>query len=369
MSGKTPFPISRRAFGLGAIAAGAAIGLKPGWAQAPKSGADLWRHLSSLSGEERKAVLEKGAAAEGGAVIYGALGIDRAKFLINDFNKAYPSLNVDFVRLTQADIPTRLRAEAQTGQTQCDMVISTVTYANVIADYLAPYEHSTWDRWDPRFLFGSLEQGWTSVVYELLPTTIAWRTDRGISEADQPKTLQDVQSPMWKGRAGATTQLEEFVYAMLSKYGEKDGMAQVEALAALDNKLVASNAALAESLGSGQVDMTWNFVAHRAYYLQKKGAPIDWVFMQPQFCQGVGISGIKDAPHPYTAALFLDHLLQADSMERLDKLEPGRIFGNRDGTYQLSLSDFPDLEVYKPLPVEEFARLNTLVEQTFIRRR
>lgn len=366
-----PGHMTRRTFGVSTLALGAALPLRPLHAQdaAPTDPSEVWQYIDGLAGEERRDVLTREAAREGGAVIYGALGIDRAKFIIDEFNKVHPDIRIDFVRLKQGEIPTRLQAETQTDNAQADMVISTVTYANVIKDYLAPFRHESWDRWDERFLFGSMEEGWTSTVYELLPTTIAWRTDRGISDEEAPKTIQDVMDTKWKGRTGCTTQLEEFIDAMVEKYGEEEGMAGVTQLADLDNNMVASNAALAELLGSGAVDVTWNFVAHRAHFLDRKGAPIKWTYMRPQFAQGVGISALKDAPHPYSAALFLDHLLSASAMETLDQLEPGRIFGNLDGTYRLSLADFPDLQVYRPLPVQDFSRLNRLVENTFIRRR
>lgn len=361
--------MSRRTFGLSAAAAGIGLSVRPAAADAPTAAVDVWPYLAKLSGDERQATLEKEAAREGELTIYGATGIDRAQFLIKDFNNRYPGIKCSFVRLTQDDVVTRVIAEQRSGKTASDLVISTVTYADLIKDAFAPYQHRSWSDWDKRFLFGSYDEGWTAVVYELLPTTIAWRTDRGISDADAPKDLADVQNPKWKGRTGCTSQLEEFIDAMTKTYGEEEGMRQVANLAALDNQLVASNAQLAETLGSGQVDMTWDFVAHRAYFLQRKGAPIKWVFMKPQFAEGVGISISKQAPRPYAAALFMDYLLEADTLQRLDKLEPGRVFGNLKGKYDLSLENFPDLFAYQPIPSARFKKLNRYVEQNFTRRK
>jgi iron(III) transport system substrate-binding protein len=361
--------MSRRAFAWSAAAAGIGLSVRPALAAAPTAAADVWPYLAKLSGDQRQATLEREANREGSLTIYGATGIDRAQFLIKDFNNRYPNIECSFVRLTQDDVVTRTVAEQRTGKTASDLVISTVTYAELVKDTFAPYQHRSWADWDKRFLFGSYEEGWTSVVLELLPTTIAWRTDRGISDADAPKNLADVQDPKWKGRTACTSQLEEFIDAMTKKYGEEDGMRQVANLAALNNQIVASNASLAETLGSGQVDMTWNFVAHRAYFLQRRGAPIKWAFMEPQFAQGVGLSVSKAAPKPYAAALFMDHLLEADTLERLDKLEPGRIFGNLKGKYDLSLESFPDLTIYQPIPAARFKKLNRYVEENFKRRK
>ncbi len=361
--------IGRRTFTAGMAALGALAAPGISYAQAPAAARDAWPYLASLPPAERRRIVEREAAREGSLTIYGALGIDRAQFLTKQFNEKYPGVKVDFVRLTQTDLISRLLAEQRANQTASDLIISVTTYLDIIKGAIAPYEHSTWGDWDKRFLFGSNAAGWTSVVYELLPTTIAWRTDRGITKETAPKLLREVQDPKWKGRAGCTSQLEEFVDAMHAKYGEAEGNRQVLALAALDNQLVASNAALAESLGAGQVDMTWNFVAHRAYFLQRRGAPIDWVFMDPQFAQGVGASAVLNAPRPYAAALFMDFLLEAGTLEDLDKLEAGRLFGPLKGKYALSANDFPEMLIYRPIPAAQFRRLNAFVEENFVRRK
>jgi iron(III) transport system substrate-binding protein len=358
-----------RVWAVAALALAAVLRPEVSMAQtAPKEADKAWPFIAGLPPEQRQAVIEREANREGSIVIYGALGIDRAKFLVDEFNRVYPKIKVEFVRLTANDLLTKLTAEHRAHRMNADLVITTTSYMDLLKDTLAPYQQRSWADWDSRFLFGSAAKGWTGVVYELLPTTIAWRTDRGITRKTAPKTLVEMEDPKWRGRAGATTQLEEFIDSMFVTYGEAAGMEQVKRLAALDNKLIATNAALADMLGSGEVDLTWNFVAHRAYFLQKKGAPIDWVFMDPQFAQGVTISITRLTSRPYAAAAFMDHLLEAETLEKLDRLEAGRIFGNTKGKYAIALDQFPKMLIYRSLPKEEFARLNGIVQELFIRR-
>src|SRR5690348_13645798 len=90
-------------------------GLTPRFAiaQAPRDNAKIWPYLASLSGPERKEVLEREARKDGSLVIYGATGLDRGQFWVREFNKRYPDIKADFVRLTAQDIVQRVAAEAR----------------------------------------------------------------------------------------------------------------------------------------------------------------------------------------------------------------------------------------------------------------
>jgi ABC-type glycerol-3-phosphate transport system substrate-binding protein len=124
-------------------------------AQAPRDNAKIWPYLASLSGEERKTVLEREARKDGSLVIYGATGLDRGQFWVREFNKRYPDIKVDFVRLTAQDIVQRVMAESRANRSQADLLFETINYAHVLSNYLAPYETVEWPNFDKRFLYGS----------------------------------------------------------------------------------------------------------------------------------------------------------------------------------------------------------------------
>src|SRR3546814_17013196 len=80
-----------------------------------------------------------------------------------------------------------------------------------------------------------------------------------------------------------------------------------ERLAALDNRLYRSTAALAQGLAAGEFDVAWNFTAHRPVKLMKDGAPVNFVFADPVFGLGITYSVAKGAPPPSGAARSAAH--------------------------------------------------------------
>ena len=334
---------------------------------APPEGPAVWTFLASLPRDQRLAVLEREAKREGGFTIYGALGIDRAQILDKIFNERYPDVKVNFVRLTEADLTDKVLLEDRTNRTNSDLALSTVAWMGLLSKTLAPYEPTSWDEFDPRFRLGSVKDGWTALVYESLPTTIAWRTDR-VKREDAPKTLKQVAEPKWAGRTGTTTHLENMMNGLIMLMGEQPAMDLLKQLAANKPRLYSSTAALAQGLAAGEFDVAYDFSGHRPVLLKQQGAPVDWVFQDPLFATGITFSVVKGAKHPYGAALYMDFLTQARQQELLDKAEGGRFFGNTKGTFANRLGDFPKLTAYTPVSPDRFKQLNRVAEDLFIRK-
>ena len=112
---------------------------------APTDNAAVWQALNRMPAADRRAVLEREARREGTLVLYGATGLDRAQFWIGEFNKRYPDIKVEFVRLQAAELYQKIAAERRTGQLRADLVITTITYLDLLKDAgaFAPYEPVT----------------------------------------------------------------------------------------------------------------------------------------------------------------------------------------------------------------------------------
>jgi iron(III) transport system substrate-binding protein len=337
------------------------------FAQAPTEGAAVWQYLASLPPDQRLAVMEREAKREGGFTIYGALGIDRAQILNKIFNERYPDVKVNFVRLTEADLADKVMLESRTARVNSDLALSTVAWMGLLAPTLAPYEPTSWNDFDPRFRLGSMKDGWTAIVYESLPTTIAWRTDR-VKREEAPKTLLEAGDPKWAGRLGTTTHLENMMNGLIQALGEGPAMDLLKRLAANKPRLYSSTAALSQGLAAGEFDVAFDFSAHRPVLLKQQGAPVDWVFQDPLFATGITFSVVKGAKNPYGAALYMDYLTQARQQETLDKSEGGRLFGNTKGNFANKLTDHPQLRAYTPIAPDRFKQLNRIAEDLFIRK-
>lgn len=327
-----------------------------------------WQALGNLALAERRAVLEREARKEGTLVLYGATGLDRAQFWIGEFNKRYPDIRVEFVRLQAAELYQKIATERRTGQLRADLVITTITYLDLLNEVgaFAPYETSNWGDFDPRFRMGAAAKGWTAVVYEVFPHAIAWRTDR-VSATDAPKAMADLLNPKWRSRLGTTRHMEDYLNSTLTRLGQEKGMEFVKALAAQRSRLYQSHAALSDALASGEIDVAWSIIAARPIELAGKGAPVAHVLSDPAIAEGNTISVGRDTTKPHAAALFLDVMLSPEVLEASDRWQPGRIFGNTRGKFLISLDKTRDLYIFPALSQQRYKELNRLAEDLFVR--
>jgi iron(III) transport system substrate-binding protein len=338
----------------------------PAQEAAPRSPEKIWPYLNSLPAAERLAVLEREGAKDGHATVYGALGIDRANLFIEPFQKKYPNIKIDFVRLSETDLVDKMLLESRTKRVVSDAVIASIPWLELLKPALAPYQPTTWDEFDPRLRMGGVDKGWTAMAYEILPSAIAWRTDR-VPAAEAPKTLEALMDPKWKGRTGTTTQLESMLQGLILAFGETQATAMAEKLAALSNRTYTSIAALSDALAQGEIDIAWNMGAHRPSLLKAKGAPVDFVLENPVFGQGITLSATLGSEHPYAAALFIEFATTAQILQQVDKAEPGRFFGNTKGKYTLDLAQYPKLVLFPALEQAQFRALKQRTDRLFIR--
>lgn len=334
---------------------------------APHDAKDVWPYLEKLDAAQRQSVLESEAAKESGVTIYGATGIDRAQFWINEFNKRYPNLKIQFVRLTETDLVQKVLAEAKTDKAQSDMIFETSTYLPLLQKTLAPYKTGQAKDIDPRFIYGGAEQGWTAYAYEIYPESVAWRTDR-ISGDDVPKTLKGLADSKLAGRVGTTPNIARLATGLVETYGEDGANDLLKKLSTLDNKVYASHAALSDALASGEIDVAWDLVAARPIGLKKKGAPVDWRPMDPLYAESNCVGILQSTRNPYTAALFLDFMLSKEGAEANDKWEQGRIYGNTTGNYTMSLTSYPSLKLFPVVDTGTLKKWQLVGERLFIRR-
>src|SRR5204862_6039073 len=112
-----------------------------------------------------------------------------------------------FVRLTAEDMVQRVMSENRANRSQADLLFQTISYAQVLSSYLAPYETVEWPNFDKRFLYGGKDKGWNSVAYEVFPMAIAWRTDK-VPAGTAPKRLEELARRPSRGRVPTTAQME-----------------------------------------------------------------------------------------------------------------------------------------------------------------
>jgi iron(III) transport system substrate-binding protein len=66
---------------------------------------------------------------------------------------------------------------------------------------------------------------------------------------------------------------------------------------------------LTAMVASGEVPMALTVHNYMPEAFKKKGAPIDYVVLQPAVARANGVAVLRNAPHPASAALLTDYLL------------------------------------------------------------
>jgi ABC-type Fe3+ transport system substrate-binding protein len=256
------------------------------------------------------AALIAAAKKDGQVVWYTTLIVSQAvRPLAKAFTEKYPGVEVRYSRADSGPTALKILNEARAGRLQADVfdgngTVPPLVQAGLVAAYLRP----TADRYPDELK--DPNRHWISTnLYFLTPginTSL-------VPTSEMPRTLADLLGPKWRGRiawsnnptAGAGT----FIGTVLRRLGEKEGMEYLGALA--KQKIVnfdATSRAVLDQVINGEYAMALDIFNHHAVLSAAKGAPVDWLKLEPIAAPIQVASVLKDAPHPSAGRLLLEFL-------------------------------------------------------------
>ena len=131
--------------------------------------------------------------------------------------------------------------------------------------------------------------------------------------SEAPRTLEDLLDPKWRGRiawsTSATAGAVAFIGTVLEQKGEDAGMAYLRALA--KQKIVnvdATSRAVLDQVIAGEYAIALEIFNHHAVLSAAKGAPVDWLKLEPIAAPIQVASLLKASPHPNAGKLLLEFL-------------------------------------------------------------
>lgn len=226
------------------------------------------------------------------------------------FEEDFPGMTVKSVATAGAPMQARLQAEASSGSPQADLVFMGISDVNALKDKglfepftpenaaMLPAEYrGPGDMW-------LSPQAQASVV----PVNAT-----KVSEADAPKTWQDLTDPRWRGQMGsgdlgASTSGTVTALSILYLKGIIDDN-WLRAAAANNPTIYPSTGAVIQGVATGQSSMALPQGNPSAYAAEKQGAPIRRLVMAeglPTF--GLPVAITKDCPHREAAQLLQAYL-------------------------------------------------------------
>jgi iron(III) transport system substrate-binding protein len=146
-----------------------------------------------------------------------------------------------------------------------------------------------------------------------------------VSKADAPKTFADLLDPKWKGKLGwsprsSTSGAAGFIGNVLHAMGEEKGMAYLRKLSKQNIINVSASARkVLDQAITGEFSIALQIFNHHTAISAAKGAPVDWVRMEPvtNVISAVGL--LKAAPHPNAGKLLIEFLLSTEGQKVFQK--------------------------------------------------
>jgi iron(III) transport system substrate-binding protein len=191
---------------------------------------------------------------------------------------------------------------------------------------------------------------------------VAYNTTK-VRRDELPKDYTGFLDPRWKGRIGIEATDAEWMATLVKKWGGEAGLAHFRKLAEMRPDVRKGHVLLAELIAAGEIAVGLTVYNANAESLKRKGAPIDWVPVQPVVARPQGIGVARNAPNPRAARTFVDFVLSPEGQQLL--LSMGRVPASTK--VRSHLNDF-EYTVVDPVTVlDEQDKWNKIWEDLFIR--
>ncbi len=316
--------------------------------------------LTLYNGRDRQKILEEGAKKEGKLIFYTSSVW--APPIVKAFQNKYPYVKVISWRAGSNALVPKVLEEYGAGKHLFDVI--EITQAGNTIMRTAGVAHSFYSPELSYIEEGALTKapggGVFAAPFRTSGIGLGFNT-KLISKEQVPKTYKELLDPNWKGKmaiAGESTGAN-WMGTILEIYGEDF----VRQLAGQDFQVhMVSGRALCDMVINGESALSPTIFDSHVAESKAKGAPIDWVPLEPVHVNLGLIALPKYIPHPYSALLFIDFELSKEGAEI-----------NKKGGYNPMRKDVPPLlKSYKKFfgstSVEQTKKWNDLYNELFLKK-
>jgi iron(III) transport system substrate-binding protein len=317
---------------------------------------ELLDKINRLPAAERQQRLADGARKEGELIWYSTMNRENSQELINLFQKEHPYVRVKLLNGSAVQTMTRITSEYSAKSFLFDIThirglfLIPLRKRQIIAAYRSPFRDSLRPGYKDN-------EGYFNSIFTQGQLFLANRNL--LKPQDYPKSIEDLLAAKWKGQLGMDDESYDWIAALMDYYGEERGKQIAEQLGRQQLNLRKGNTLLGQLVAAGEIPLMVDGYNHTGYLLRSKGAPIEILFPEPYVVAktptGVWIGA--RAPHPHSAALFVDFLLSKRGQEVM--AAQGRWVSRQDVKY---LVDPGNRRVQTVSPIKWGERATELVE-------
>ena len=233
------------------------------------------------------------------------------------FEKKYPGIKVRATRQNATEVAVKILNEGRAGRVQADMFDGTTTVVALkkeghVLQWLpdAAKEYPA-DVKDPAGYW---------IANNLFIITPAFNTGL-VPRGTEPKTYADLLNPKWRGKLAwngfpTSSGMGGFIGTVLADMGREAGIAYLRELAKQNiANLRGSAREVLDQVIAGEYSVALQIFNHHAVISAKKGAPVDWIKMEPATGTLSVASVVKNAPHPNAAKLLVDFIISKEGQQ------------------------------------------------------
>ena len=325
-------------------------------AQAPSRNDEVFRYR----GADRDARLIERAKQEGTVVVYTSLAPTESKPLAEAFEKKY-GVKVELWRALSDKVVQRVVTEAQARRHTVDVIetngpeMEMLAREKVLAEIHSPYI--------------------SDLPPEAVPAHRTWFPDRmnffvvgyntaKVQRSEIPATYEGFVDPKWKGRIGLEATDAEWMATLIKVWGNDRGMDFFRKLSAMKPDVRKGHVLLAELVAAGEVPVGLTMYNSNIVSLKRKGAPIDFVAVQPVVARPQGIGVARAAPHPNAALLFADYVLSPEGQRLFESM--GRVPASTK--VKSELNNFPFTLIEPATVLEEAEKWEKMWNDFFLKK-
>lgn len=248
------------------------------------------------------------AEKEGVVHWYNAFTDDDIAAVTSAFNKQYPDIKVQSLRLDAQQIPAKIMTEQRADTYNADVISSNAEYLNQLrlAGALTSYDPP--DLQTPPAAL-KLPQGFQSVTY--VNTTVIAYNPSAVKKLGltPPTTWSDLTAPAWKGHFSIDPESLNWYQSLIAQMGHDQALQLITALGNNSPVLVPNHTLAVTQVQSGEQAATATAYSHKVVELEKD-LPGSIVFSNSDpLPADLTLTDIaKNAPHPAAAQVFDDWL-------------------------------------------------------------
>jgi iron(III) transport system substrate-binding protein len=252
------------------------------------------------------------AAQEGSLTWYTTFADDDVQPMVAAFNKTYPNVKVNALRLSADKIPQRILTEQRGGKHNADVVsgdspqVAQLLQAGALQPYtpkdLAPL---------PAGL--ELPEGYEGVIY-IVTTAVGYNPtlvkQKGLPT---PKSWEDLTNPVWKGQFSIDPGAVNWYDSLIQSMGHDKALDLLKRLGANSPVFVESHTQALTQVQAGEPIAAATIYGYKASSLKEKTPEsVEFVNSNPLPASLTLVDVVKDAPHPAAARLFVDWLVSKE---------------------------------------------------------